>query len=142
MALYELFYAGLTPALGVEPDLGLDKLGRASTTRDPPHMSHSSTAPLLKAAQLPPQPGTVHICLVNFCFVRYSRLHSSTNEGCPIAFTTRGGGGGGGGWAPHILSPFIIWYSRVGWASISPLLKAAQLPSQPGGPPHMSCHHL
>ena len=57
---------------------------------------------------------------------------------CPGASTTRGWGVG----STYVLSPFIVWYSRVGWASTAPLLKAAQGPQQPGGPPHMSCHLL
>ena len=35
------------------------------------------------------------------------------------------------GASTYVLSHFIVWYSRVGWASTVPLLKAAQ------GPPHV-----
>ena len=40
---------------------------------------------------------------------------------CCFLFLFFEGGGGGG----------VVWYSRVGWASTAPLLKAAQ------GPPHV-----
>ena len=36
------------------------------------------------------------------------------------------------------LVTFILWYSRVGWAYIAPLLKAVQGPQQSGGP-HIIC---
>ena len=48
---------------------------------------------------------------------------------CPGAATTRGV-------SIYVLSPFIylfFGYSRIGWASTVPLLKAAQGPPQPGG---------
>ena len=60
-------------------------------------------------------------------------LHSSTTKGCPGVYTTRG---------LHIclvtflINIYIYLYSRVGWASTAPLLKAVQ------GPPHMFCHLL
>ena len=50
----------------------------------------ATTAPLLKAAQRPPQPGGLHVCLVNFnIVVFYGRvgLHSPTTEGCTWAST-------------------------------------------------------
>ena len=50
-------------------------------------------------------------------------LHSSTTESKPRGLHNQG--------PPHnVLSLFIFWYSRVGWAPTAPLLKAAQ------GPPH------
>ena len=49
-------------------------------------------------------------------------LHSSTTEGCPGASTTSG--------SPYMSCNLLFfWYSRVGWASTVPLLKAAQGPS-------------
>ena len=65
----------------------------------------------------PPQPGGLH------------------NQG---GSTTRGPTQPGA--STYVLSPFTFWYSRVGWASTAPLLKAAQGPPQPGV--DMSCHLL
>ena len=50
----------------------------------------ASTAPLLKAAQGPPQPWSLHICLVTFYFLVFKGrvgLYSSTTEGCLGAST-------------------------------------------------------
>ena len=143
-------------------DLALGKLGScpgASTTRG-----------LLN--QDPSQPGAAttrgapHMSFIVLVLLGGVGLHSSTTEGCPGASTIRGGGGGFPHMSCHLL---LFWYSRVGWTSTAPLLraaqgppqseggggshiclvtfyflvllKAAQGPTQPGGgPQHMSCH--